>query len=341
MAQVSRLFLAGLAVSYASAVCAGAAWAGSVAITGAGSTFAQPLYEKWAELAAGPTGVKLNYQAVGSGAGQKLVINRTVDFGASDAPVPAAKLQAAKLAQFPTAMGAISIVVHVPGVAGNKLHLTGPVLAQIYSGKITQWDAPEIALLNPDLKLPDSPIAPIYRADGSGTTFVFTTYLSKVSKDFADTVGAATAVQWPAGTGAKGNAGIGAAVRNTVGAIGYVEAAFATLNKLPTAKLQNKDGKFVAPTQAGFAAAAANADWAGAKNFAVDLTDQPGATTWPIVSATFVLLPKDGDAAKRAAVISLFDWAFTHGDDAARGLEYVTLPAAVKDSVRASWKAGQ
>ncbi len=311
----------------------------TVSITGAGSSFAAPLYGKWAEDGAAATGVKLNYQSVGSGAGQKLVIARTVDFGASDAPLTPAKLHAAKLLQFPTAMGAESIAINLPGIGTNQLRLSGPVLAAIYSGKITKWNAPEIAAINPGVTLPDLAVAPVYRADGSGTTFVFTTYLSKISPEFASSVGAATAVQWPAGTGAKGNAGVAAAVNNTIGGIGYVEAAYAVLNHLTTTQLQNHDGQFVTPTHDAFVSAAAHADWLGAKNFAVDLTDQPGATSWPIVSATFVLLPTNAtDPKQTAAVKKLFAWAFTSGDASATSLQYVTLPEAVKTAVRTSWQ---
>jgi len=297
------------------------------------------LYEKWGEAALPATGVKLNYQSVGSGAGQKLVLARTVDFGASDAPMTTAKLAAGHLLQFPTAMGAECIAINLPGIASNQLRLSGPVLAAIYEGKITRWNVPEIVGLNPGVTLPDLPIAPVYRADGSGTTFVFTTYLSKVSPDFASSVGAATAVQWPAGTGAKGNAGVAAAVKNTSGGLGYVEAAYALLNHLTITQLQNHDGAFVTPSKETFASAAAHADWVGAKNFAIDLTDQPGAASWPIMSATFVLLPNDAAAkAQSAAVIKLFDWALTNGDKGATDLQYITLPDAVKTAVRGAWK---
>ena len=313
------------------------------AITGAGSTFAQPIYQAWADASRATTGVSLNYQGVGSGAGQKLVTQRTVDFGASDAPMAADKLAAAKLMQFPAVMGAVDIAVNLPGVATDKLRLTGRVLADIYLGTVTTWNDAAIAKLNPGLKLPALAIAPVYRADGSGTTYVFTSYLSKVSPDFKSKVGADKAVSWPAGTGAKGTAGVAGAVKNTTGSLGYVESAYATLNHLTTTQLQTHDGTFIKPTLASFAAAAAGADWAGAQNFAVDLNDQPGASSWPIVAATFVLLPTNpADKAKSAAVVKFFGWAFTNGDATARQLQYVALPAAIKKQVRTSLtSAGQ
>jgi phosphate transport system substrate-binding protein len=308
-------------------------------ITGAGSTFAQPIYEEWAGESKASTGVTLNYQGVGSGAGQKLVIQRTVDFGASDAPMASDKLASAKLMQFPAVMGAVDIAVNLPGVASDRLRLTGPLLADIYMGTITNWNDPAIAKINPGLKLPDLAIAPVYRADGSGTTYVFTGYLAKVSPDFKSKVGVDKAVSWPAGSGAKGTAGVAAAVKATSGGLGYVESAYATLNHLTTTQLKTHDGAFIKPTLANFAAAASGADWAGAKDFAVDLNDQPGAKAWPIVSATFVLVPTNPtDPAKGAAVLKFFDWAFTHGDAAAKKLEYVALPASVKAQVRAAWK---
>ncbi len=301
-------------------------------ITGAGSTFAQPIYGAWADASKAATGIALNYQGVGSGAGQKLVTQRTVDFGASDAPMADDKLQAAKLLQFPAVMGAIDLAVNLPGMPDGKLKLTGKLIADIYLGNLTNWNDPAIAKVNPGLKLPDLAIAPVYRADGSGTTYVFTSYLSKIDPDFKS-------VSWPAGTGSKGTAGVAGAVKNTPGAIGYVESAYATLNHLTVTQLQTHDGKFIKPTLASFAAAALHADWAGAKDFAVDLNDQPGANAWPIVSATFVLVPTNPkDAAHGAAVIKFFDWAFTNGDATAKKLEYVALPATVKAQVRASWK---
>jgi phosphate transport system substrate-binding protein len=307
-------------------------------ITGAGSTLAQPVYQKWADASSATTGVTLNYQGVGSGAGQKLVIQRTVDFGASDAPMAHLKLVQANLLQFPTVIGAVDMAVNIPGVASDQLKLTGPVIASIYMGGITNWNAPEIAKLNPGLKLPDLAIAPVYRADGSGTTYVFSGYLAKVSPDFKSKVGVDKQLSWPAGQGAKGTAGVAGAVKNTAGGIGYVESAYATLNHLTVAQLQNHDGKFLKPTPAAFKAAAANADWSGASDFAVDMNDQPGANSWPIVSTTFVLLPTDPkDKAKSAAVLKFFDWAMKSGDGPAMDLQYIPLPASVKAQVRKAW----
>jgi phosphate transport system substrate-binding protein len=327
-------------IALASAAMAGLGSAAHAqAITGAGSTFAQPIYEAWADASKPTTGISLNYQGVGSGAGQKLVTQRTVDFGASDAPMAADKLAAAKLMQFPAVMGAVDIAVNLPGATAGKLKLTGKLLADIYMGNVTNWNDPAIAKINPGLKLPDLAIAPVYRADGSGTTYVFTSYLAKVSPDFKTKVGVDKAVSWPAGSGAKGTAGVAAAVKATSGGLGYVESAYASLNHLTVTELQTHDGTFIKPTLAAFAAAAAGADWAGAANFAVDLNDQPGAKSWPIVAATFVLVPTNPtDPAKGAAVLKFFDWAFTNGDAAAKKLEYVALPASVKAQVKAAWK---
>lgn len=306
-------------------------------LTGAGSTLAQPIYAKWAEQAATDTGITLNYQGVGSGAGQKLVFARTVDFGASDAPLSKAKLAEHKLLQFPTAIGAVDVAVNLPGVDGNALRLTGPLIAAIYMGAITKWNDPRLAEINQDLALPDLPIAPVYRADGSGTTYVFTTYLSKIDQAFHDKVGADKSVSWPVGSGAKGTAGVAGAVKNTPGAIGYVESAYAILNKLAVAQMKNHDGLFVKPTLENFVAAATDTDWQGSTDVGVDIVDRPGELSWPIVTATYVLLPTDGDAAKRNLVIRFFSWAFTQGDSTARGLQYIPLPDKVKEDIRAAW----
>ncbi len=308
-------------------------------ITGAGATFPAPAYTKWGEAAKAAFGVQLNYQAIGSGGGQNQILNRTVDFGASDAPMDPAKLQSGNLLQFPTLMGAVVPIVNIPGVEIDKLKLTGTLLADIYLGKITKWNDPAIAKINAGVELPNLTIAPVYRADGSGTTFVYASYLSAVSPEWKDKVGAATSVSWPAGSGAKGNDGVAATVRNTKGGLGYVENAYATQNKLVTTQLENKAGKFVAPTMEAFVAAASNGDWSHAQNFAVSLVDQPGATSWPIVSPTFVLLPKNpADGARSATVVKFFDWAYKSGADIAKQLEYIPLPEAVQNNVRAAWK---
>ena len=327
------LCLAGLAVAAAPVAQA------QTEITGAGSSFAAPIYGKWAEASSAATGIKLNYQAIGSGAGINQINNRTVDFGASDMPVAADKLAAGKLFQFPTVIGGVDVIVNLPGIKANELKLTGPILADIYLGKITKWNDKAIAEVNPGVKLPSTAIATVHRADGSGTTFVFTDYLGLQSPDWKSQVGAATSVNWPGGAGAKGSDGVAASVKQIPGAIGYVESAYAEQNKLTTVMMRNRDGKFVAPTMAAFQAAAASADWSKVKNFAIDLNDQPGAESWPIESATFVLLPTDPkDEKQSAAVKKFFDWGFMHGNDIAKGLLYVPLPASVQEAIRADWK---
>ncbi len=309
-------------------------------ITGAGSSFAAPIYGKWGEAAASAAGIKLNYQAVGSGAGINQINNRTVDFGASDMPVKAEDLAAHKLMQFPTVIGGVDIIVNLPGIKPNELKLTGALLADIYLGKIAKWNDPAIAKINPGLKLPSLAIASVHRADGSGTTFVFTDYLGTQSAEWKSKVGAATSVSWPGGQGGKGSDGVAGTVRQVPGAIGYAEAAYAEQNHLTTVELQNHAGKFVAPTMDAFAATAANADWSKVQNFAINLNDQPGDKSWPIESATFVLLPTDPkDPAQSAAVTKFFDWGFAHGNEIATSLLYVPLPKAVQESIRAAWKA--
>ncbi|MBB2199806.1 phosphate ABC transporter substrate-binding protein PstS [Gluconacetobacter dulcium] len=307
-------------------------------ITGAGSSFAAPIYEAWGAAAKNATGVAVNYQSVGSSAGQNQVLAGTVDFGASDAPMDAAKLEKGSLFQFPTVMGGIVPVVNIPGVNANALRLTGDVLADIYAGTISSWNDPKITALNPGLKLPDLPIATVHRADGSGTTFVFTSYLSRESQSWHDAAGAGSSIAWPGGVGARGNDGVAASVRNTEGGIGYVEYAYASRNHMTTVQLKSKAGDFVTANLDSFAKAAGAADWKGATNFAVDLLDTPGQGAWPIVSATYVLVPKPPkDADKGAAVRKFFGWAFDNGDSAARRLDYVVLPASVKAAVRAAW----
>ncbi|NHO31376.1 phosphate ABC transporter substrate-binding protein PstS [Acetobacter fallax] len=307
-------------------------------ITGAGSSFAAPIYQAWGDKAKSSTGISLNYQSVGSSAGQNLVTAGTVDFGASDAPMAPEKLASASLYQFPTVMGGIVPIVNVPGIASSQLKLSGPVLAEIYLGTISNWNDPKIVALNPGVSLPDLAIAPVHRADGSGTSFVFTSYLTKVSPAWKDAVGAATSVQWPGGAGARGNDGVGASVRATEGGIGYVEYAYARRNGIPTALLQDKAGEFVTPDLASFSAAAAAADWDHASHFAVDLLDGAGKGAWPIMSATFVLVPTaPKDAARGAAVWKFFDYSFRTGDATAKSLDYVALPESVKMKVGAEY----
>lgn len=308
-------------------------------ITGAGATFPNPVYQKWAEAARSAISIQVNYQSVGSGAGINQIRNRTVDFGATDAPLNAQQLAEANLLQFPTVMGSVVPIINVPGVENEALRLTGPVLADIYLGRITMWNDARIVELNPGLTLPRLAIAPVYRADGSGTTFVFTSYLAAVSEAWRGGPGSATSVRWPVGNGARGNEGVAGGVRNTRGGIGYVENAYATQNRLVSVQLRNRDGQFVKPEMANFIAAASNADWS-APGFAASIIDQAGATSWPIVSPTFILLPTNPtDATRSANVRRFFDWAFTNGDTLASELEYIPLPAAVKTAIRSAWRA--
>ncbi len=331
-----RLSRTALAIAFAGLSFAASA---QQQITGAGGTFPAPVYAKWGEAAKASIGIELNYQAIGSGGGQNQITNRTVDFGASDAPMDADKLASAHLLQFPTVMGAVVPIVNIPGVTTDQLKLTGELLADIYAGTITKWNDPKLVEANPGVTLPNLAIAPVYRAEASGTSYVFTSYLSAVSASWKSSVGANTSVKWPAGAGAKGNDGVAATVGHTRGGIGYVENAYATQNHLTTAQLRNKAGTFVKPTTESFKAAAAAGDWTGAANFAVSLIDLPGANSWPIVSPTFILLPKDPkDAARSANVMKFFDWTYRSGGAVAEQLDYIPLPAAVQDTVRAAWK---
>ena len=310
-------------------------------ITGAGASFPRPVYERWGQAARQGAGVQLNYQSIGSGGGINQIANRTVDFGASDAPLPTAQLQERNLLQFPTVMGSVVLIVNLPGVTDNALKLTPEVVAELFLGRITRWNDAKLAALNPDLRLPNLPVSPAYRADASGTTFVFTTYLSRVSEAWKAGPGAATSVQWPVGNGARGNEGVSNAIRNTPGAIGYTENAYATVNRLITTQLRNKAGNFVRPTMEAFQAAAATADWS-VPNFAADMVDLPGADVWPIVSPTFILLPTNPVAERVAASLNtmkFFDWAFKNGGQAARRLEYIPLPDPVHTAIRAAWSA--
>ncbi len=308
-------------------------------LTGAGATFPAPVYTKWAEAVKAATGIQLNYQAIGSGGGINQITNRTVDFGATDAPLAADKLASGNLVQVPTVMGGVVPIVNIPGVADDALKLTGELLADIYLGKITKWNDPRIVELNRGVTLPNLAIAPAYRADGSGTTFVFASYLSAVSPEWKQKVGAATSVKWVVGNGARGNDGVAATVRQVRGGIGYVESAYATQNKLSATQLRNRAGQFVKPSIDSFLAAAENGDWTANPNYAVSLIDTQGAASWPIVSATFILIPKDAkDPARTATAMKFFDWAYNNGDKIARDLEYVPLPAKVKDAIRATWR---
>ncbi|MCQ4162433.1 phosphate ABC transporter substrate-binding protein PstS [Roseomonas sp. GC11] len=325
---------AGLVATIGLSMTAGAQQA---TITGAGASFPNPLYQKWGEAAKAATGIQLNYQSVGSGAGQAQIRNRTVDFGASDAPMTAEQLREHNLLQFPATMGSLVAIVNIPGVETNRMRLTGEILAEIYLGKITKWNDARLVEMNPGLTLPNLAIAPVYRADGSGTTFVWVSYLAAVSPDFQKQVGVGTSVKWPTGTGSRGNEGVAGTVRQVRGAIGYVEQAYAEQNHLVTTQLRNKAGNYVTPTPEAFQAAAANADWS-APNFAASLVDTQGEKSWPIVSPTFILLPKNPQDATRAQnVLKFFDWAFSHGDQVATQLDYIPLPEAVENAIRAAW----
>ncbi|NHZ39193.1 MULTISPECIES: phosphate ABC transporter substrate-binding protein PstS [Massilia] len=309
-------------------------------MTGAGATFPYPVYAKWAESYKKATGNGMNYQSVGSGAGIKQIKAKTVDFGASDKPLGVEELDAAGLMQFPAIMGGVVTIVNLEGIAPGAMKLTGPVIADIYLGKITKWNAPEIAALNPGVKLPADDITVVHRADGSGTTFLFTDYLSKVSPEFKTKVGADASVKWAVGVGGKGNDGVASTVQRVKGAVGYVEWAFAKKNKIAHTQLKNKDGVFLQPDDENFKAAAASADWVKAPGFGVVLTDQPGKNSWPITGVSYILMHKSqADAAKGKEVIKFFDWSFKNGDAAAVELDYVPLPDSVTKLVGDSWKA--
>ncbi|HJV85580.1 MAG TPA: phosphate ABC transporter substrate-binding protein PstS [Noviherbaspirillum sp.] len=326
---------AGLAITFSTASSAFAA-----DITGAGATFPYPIYAKWAEEYKKASGIGLNYQSIGSGGGIKQIKAKTVDFGASDMPLKAEDLQADNLMQFPAIMGGVVPVVNLEGIVPGQLKLTGQVLADIYLGKITKWNAPEIASLNAGVKLPAQDITVVHRADGSGTSFLFTDYLSKANPDFKAKVGSGTAVKWPAGVGGKGNEGVAANVQRIKNSIGYVEYAYAKKNKMSHTQLKNHDGQFVQPDDATFKAAAANADWAKTPGFAVILTDQSGKTSWPITGASFILMHKtQPDANKAKEVLKFFDWAYKNGGTMANELDYVAMPAPVVKLVEDAWKA--
>ena len=311
-------------------------------ISGAGATFPAPLYAKWAEGYKRSTGVALNYQAIGSGGGIKQIKAKTVDFGASDKPLTPAELDAAGLYQFPTVVGGVVPAINIPGVPAGKLKLPGAVLADIFLGKITMWNDPAITKWNAGLNLPALPITVVHRSDGSGTSFLFTTYLSSQSPEWASKVGGSDAVEWPTGMGGKGNDGVAAFVKQTVGSIGYVEYAYAKKNGGTFALVKNKAGNFPQPAAASFSAAAASADWAHAPGNYMLLLDQPGADAWPLAGATFILVHKtQTDAAKGAAVLKFFDWAYKSGDADAGSLDYVPMPDTVKTTVRQQWSAVQ
>jgi phosphate transport system substrate-binding protein len=332
MLRMATAAVIGLAVAQA---------ANAAEMTGAGATFPYPIYAKWAEAYKAATGTSLNYQSIGSGGGINQINAKTVDFGASDKPLTAAELEKADLTQFPAIMGGVVMLVNLPGLEKGQMTLDGATIADIYLGKITKWNDPAIAKLNPGLKLADTDIAVVHRSDGSGTTFNFTDYLSKVSATWKDKVGEDTAVEWPvAGLGGKGNEGVAALAARTVGAIGYVEYAYALQNNLVFTKMLNKAGKTVSPTGETFQAAAKNADWKNAPGFYLILTDQPGDQSWPITASSFILMHKAQDKPANAkSVLDFFAWSFKNGAQMASALDYVAMPPNVVSLIEDSWKA--
>ena len=327
-----------LAAAVGAVAIAGAAQATD--ISGAGATFPAPVYAKWAEAYKAGTGIGLNYQAIGSGGGIKQIEAKTVNFGASDKPLKPADLETNGLYQFPTVMGGVVPIINVPGLQPGQVKLTGALLADIYLGNITKWSDPRIAGLNHGVKLPNLPITVVHRSDGSGTSFLYTSYLAMVSPEWQSKVGASDSVQWPVGLGGKGNDGVSAFVKQTLGSIGYVEYAYAKQNHATYVLLQNKSGAFPQPQAPAFAAAAAGADWAHAPGNYLLLLNQPGAKSWPITGATLILVYKSQtSAADGKAVLSFFDWAYKNGDAMAGALDYVPLPVAVKSLVRKQWVA--
>jgi phosphate transport system substrate-binding protein len=334
---MNRSLLAGIALAVS--IAAPSAFAAKVdQINGAGATFPYPVYAKWAEAYAKQHGVKLNYQSIGSGGGIKQINAKTVDFGASDAPLKPEALDKSGLMQFPMVMGGVVPVINVPGIKPGEMKLPSNVLADIYLGKIKKWNDSAIKAANPGLKLPSKNITVVHRSDGSGTTWIFTNYLTKVSKQWADKVGNNKAVAWPTGVGGKGNEGVASYVKRIKGSIGYVEYAYALQNKMSYAKLKNHDGHYVAPTSENFQAAAAGADWNNAPGFYMVLTDQPGAKSWPITGATFILVYKTQDKpAVGKEVLKFFDWSYHHGGKMAEQLDYVPMPASVIRLVEKTW----
>ncbi len=328
-----------LTVATASVGLLTGSFAQAAEITGAGATFPYPIYAKWADAYKKVTGTSMNYQSIGSGGGIKQITAKTVDFGASDAPMKAEDLEANGLIQFPAIMGGVVPVINVKGVESGKLRLTGELLANIYMGKVKTWNDPAIAALNKGLALPSDAITVVARSDGSGTTFLFVNYLSKVSAEWKSSVGEGTSVKWPAGVGGKGNEGVASYVARINGAIGYVEYAYAKQNKLAHALMANKDGQFVAPSDDAFKAAAAGADWIKTPGMGVILTDQAGKASWPITGASFILMHKSQAKPDNGReVLKFFDWAFKNGEKMADELDYVPMPAAVVKQIQDEWK---
>ena len=336
MKKLSLILLTGVIVL----VLGTLAPASAITINGAGATFPYPVYSQWAYKYQKLTGVKLNYQSIGSGGGIAQIKARTVDFGASDAPMKPAELDKYGLIQFPMIMGGVVPVLNVPGLKPGELKLTRALVADIFLGKITKWNDEALRRANPGVRLPNQKITVVHRADGSGTTWIFTNYLAKISDEWRSKVGFGKAVSWPTGVGGKGNEGVSAYVLRIKGAIGYVEFAYALQNKMTYALLENRSGKFVAPTMETFQAAAANADWKGAPGFYMVLTNQPGEDSWPITGASFILIYKQQQDGLRAkAMLRFFDWCYTHGGDIAKRLRYVPMPQSVVKLVEGTWKA--
>jgi phosphate transport system substrate-binding protein len=325
----------------ACALWAAASSAFAVDLTGAGATFPYPVYAKWADTYKKSTGTGLNYQSIGSGGGIKQITARTVDFGASDMPLKPEELDKEGLTQFPTVIGGAVPVVNLPGIQSGQIRLNGAVLGDIYLGKVAKWDDPAIAALNKGTKLPSQDITVVHRSDGSGTTFIWSNYLSKVSPEWKSKVGEGTSVNWPAGVGGKGNEGVASYEQRIAGSIGYDEYAYALQNKMTTPAMQNHDGEFVQPNADAFKAAAANADWSKAPGFYLILTDQGGKAAWPISGATFILMHKSQAKPEIAKeVLKFFDWAYgAEGDKLAASLDYVPLPDSVVAQIKTSWKA--
>ena len=312
----------------------------AVDITGAGATFPYPVYAKWADAYRKATGVGLNYQSIGSGGGIKQITAKTVDFGASDMPMKPEELDKNGLMQFPAVMGGDVIVYNLKGVSSSAISLTGPVIADIYLGKIKMWNDPVLVKANPGVNLPNQAISVVHRSDGSGTTFIFVNYLSKVSEEWRSKVGEGTSVAWPTGVGGKGNEGVASYVQRIDGAIGYVEYAYAKQNKVSVARMTNRDGNAVAPGDDTFAAAAAGADWSKAPGMYLVLTDQPGKASWPMTGASFILMHKQQDKPENAKeVLKFFDWSFKNGAKMADELDYVPMPDPVVKLIRAAWKS--
>lgn len=329
----TTLAAAALAIGYAATALAGD-------ITGAGATFPYPVYAKWAEAYKAKSGIGMNYQSIGSGGGIKQIKAKTVDFGASDKPLKFEEMEKDGLMQFPAIMGGVVPIINVEGIAGNQLKLTGTVLADIFLGKVKKWNDPAIAALNKGVNLPAADITVVHRSDGSGTTFVFTNYLAKVSPEWKDKVGNDASVAWPVGTGGKGNEGVANFVKQIKGSIGYVESAYAKQNKMTMTMLQNMEGQYVIAEDDTFKAAAANAHWDKAPGFYEILTNQPGKTSWPITGASFILMHKNqANPAQAKEVLKFFDWAFTNGAKMAADLDYVPMPENVVKLMQSAWKA--